>query len=464
MNVIWIVADTFRRDHLGAYGNPVIRTPSLDALAARSVRFDGHYVAGFPTMPTRADHLTGRWTMSFMGWEQLPAGVTTLAEMLAGHGLHTTASVDTPYYLRNGMNYDRGFQSFFMNPGQDTMWSLIPQPGYHNEALDVRQAWQNEGDRNAPRTFKTAMKWLENHYKEDFFLYIDTWDPHEPWDAPAYYTEPYWPGYGGEVVLPVYGNWHDVPGYTEEDLRKGHATYCGEITMVDTWLGFLMKSVENMGLMEKTAIIFTTDHGFYFGEHGGLFGKMTSDKRPDGSLRPYGEPGSRWTYSPLFKELIHLPLLIQAPGVAPGVYRGLSSAVDVMPTVLDLLGLDIPDSVQGRSLAPGMRDKSLPGREYVVSSIPFANPGDPVQSVDSLLRTLSDHPVTTVTAAEWSLLYSPQGGRSELYNLNSDPDQVRNVMGTHNPEARELHRLLVQFMRETEVPERLMQPRLELRA
>ena len=100
----------------------------------------------------------------------------------------------------------------------------------------------------------------------------------------------------------------------------------------------------------------------------------------------------------------------------------------------------------------------------MVSSIPFANPGDPVQSVDSLLRTLSDHPVTTVTAAEWSLLYSPQGGLSELYNLNSDPDQVKNVMGTHAGEAGELHRLLVQFMRETKVPERLMQPRLELRS
>ena len=304
---------------------------------------------------------------------------------------------------------------------------------------------------------------MEHHYKEDFFLYIDTWDPHEPWDAPAYYTELYWPEYDGEVVLPVYGNWHDVPGYTEERLRKSHATYCGEITMVDTWLGFLMKSVENMGLMEKTAIIFTTDHAFHFGEHGGLFGKMNSDKLPDGSLRPYGEPGSKWTYSPLFEELIHLPLLIQAPEVAPGVFKGLSSAVDVMPTVLDLLGLDIPAFVQGRSLAPGMRDNSLPGREYVISSIPFANPGDPVQSVDSLLRTLTDPPVPTVTAAEWSLLYSSQGGLSELYNLNADPNQVKNVMGAHTGEARELHRLLVQFMRETKVPERLLRPRLELR-
>ena len=138
-----------------------------------------------------------------------------------------------------------------MNTGQDTLWSLIPEPGYHHEALDVRARWRNESDRNAPKTFMTAMQWLGRHYKEDFFLYVDTWDPHEPWDAPAYYTELYMPDYDGELVLPLYGNWHDMPGYQEAQLQKGHATYGGEITMVDTWVGFLLKSVENMGLADK---------------------------------------------------------------------------------------------------------------------------------------------------------------------------------------------------------------------
>ena len=463
MNVIWVVSDTFRRDHIGAYGNNEIHTPSLDTLAAKSVRFDGHYSGGFPTMPTRADHATGRWTMSFMGWEPLPTGVTTLAEILAGHGLHTAASVDTPYYLRDGMNYDRGFQSFFMNRGQDTLWSLIPDPGYHHESLDVRAAWRYESDHNAPRTFMTAMRWLENHYKEDFFLYVDTWDPHEPWDAPAYYTELYWPGYDGELVLPLYGNWNDVPGYKEEQVRKGHAAYCGEITMVDTWLGYLLRSVENMGLMTNTAIIFTSDHGFYFGEHGGLFGKMSSDKHPDGTLRTYDEPGSMWSYSPLYEELVHIPLLVYVPGMAPGAYKSLTSAVDVMPTVLDVLGLEIPAFVQGRSLAPGMRNLSLSGHEFVVSSIPFANPGDPVRSVDNFLRSLLDPPVTTVTSGDWSLLYSPQEGVSELYNLTSDPGQHKNVISENLDEAREIHQFLVRFMRQTGVPDRLLSPRLELR-
>ena len=134
-----------------------------------------------------------------------------------------------------------------------------------------------------------------------------------------------------------------------------------------------------------------------------------------------------------------------------------------MPTVLDLLGLDIPAFVQGRSLAPAMRDTSLSGREYVVSSLPFANPGDPVQSVDNLLRDLKDPPVTTVTSGEWSLLFSPQPGVSQLYNLSSDPDQLNNVIEARMDIAKEIHRLLVEFMRETEVPERLLKPRLELR-
>ena len=125
------------------------------------------------------------------------------------------------------------------------------------------------------------------------------------------------------------------------------------------------------------------------------------------------------------------------------MYRGLSSAVDVMPTVLDLLQMEIPDFVQGRSLAPGIRDNSAPGREYVVSSIPFANPGDPIHSVDNLLRPLVDHPVTT------DHLSGACSATSELYNLTSDPSQFQNVIGTHKDVAGEIHQLLVKFMRET---------------
>ena len=98
------------------------------------------------------------------------------------------------------------------------------------------------------RTITNAMEWLQLHYEEDFFLYIDTWDPHEPWDAPDYYTKLYMPDYDGELVHPIYGRWHEMPGYSAELVDKAHATYCGEVTMVDTWVGYLLRMVKNMGL------------------------------------------------------------------------------------------------------------------------------------------------------------------------------------------------------------------------
>ena len=452
MNVIWIVADTFRQDHLGAYGKTDIITPSLDALAARSVRFDRHYAAGFPTMPTRADHATGRWTMSFMNWQPLPDETVTLAELLAASGVHTAAMVDTPFYLRGGMNYDKGFQTFSMYTGQGG-----------RESRDARAAWRFESDRNVAQTATRAMQWLQLHYNEDFFLYVDTWDPHEPWDAPAYYTERYLPGYDGEVVRPVYGHWQDAPGYSAEKVRIAHATYRGEVTMVDTWIGQLLRMVENMGLMDNTAVVFTSDHGFYFGEHGGLFGKLSFAKREDGALFQFGEPDAVWDFSPLYEEVALIPLLVYVPGVAPGVFGGLTSAVDVMPTVLEIMGREIPQEVEGISLLPKVMDPSTPGRGFTVTTMPFTGPGGTVRSVDDSLRGLAHANVTTVTGQEWSLLFSPDDGLSELYHLTSDPSQQVNAIAENTGVARELHRHLLGFMRETGVPEPMLSRRLELR-
>ena len=462
MNVIWIVADTFRQDHLGAYGKQNVITPSLDALAARSTRFDRHYAAGFPTMPTRADHATGRWTMSFMGWEPLPSEATTLAEVLASSGVHTAAMVDTPFYLRGGMNYDQGFQTFSMHSGQEGSATRLLET-HHHEARDIKEAWRFESDRNVARTMTNAMRWLELHHKEDFFLYVDTWDPHEPWDAPNYYTELYMPDYDGEVVQPIYGHWRDAPGFSGERVEKALATYRGEVTMVDTWVGRLLRMVENMGLMENTAIIFTSDHGFYFGEHDGLFGKLTFGKSPNGALYRHGDPKALWDFSPLYEEIVLIPLLIYVPEAGAGVYGGLTSAIDVMPTVLDIMGQETPSWVEGRSLLSRTHDRTLPGREFAVSTVPFANPGDPVRSVDNIRRSLGRAPVTTVTTAEWSLLYSVDEGMSQLYHVRSDPSQLENVISGNGAAARDVHEHLVRFMRETNLPDTLLKPRLELR-
>ena len=483
MNVIWIVCDTWRQDHIGAYGNEDIHTPSLDALAAKSVRFDNYYTGSFPTMPARAGHHTGRWTMSFMGWGPLPEGQVTLAQTLVQKGFTTAAAVDTPFYLRSGMNYDQGFQAFFMEQSQlmggfhwdehnriPSTWSQGEGKPVHqcggevsleHESWGVRAAWRHESDHCSPRTFTLATQWLERHYKEDFFLFIDTWGPHEPWDAPPYYTELYWPDFDGEVIYPLYGRWQETPGVTEEKVRKAHAAYCGELTMVDTWIGRLLRKVENMGLMEKTAIVFTSDHGFYFGERG-VFGKQFPAK-PDGTPCSWGDEGATWGPNPLYKELVLLPLLVYVPGIPPGVYEQPTSAPNVMPTVLDILGQDIPGFVEGSSLLPKMRNTSLPGREFVVSCEPFTNPGDPVRYVDNNLRRRGGLSMITVTTGEWSLLYNAEPEKSELYNLKSDPRQQQNVISHHTEVGKELHQYMVKFMRDTNVEPHMLKARSELK-
>ncbi len=459
-NVIWIILDTLRRDHLGCYGNQTVRTPSLDALAARAVRFERHYLASFPTMPARADYYTGRWTGCFMGWQPLPCGLVTLPEILSNAGFHTAAVVDTPFYTSNGMNYDQGFATFIEVPGQE-YW------GRHTYGLedDIRKTWRSESDRFAPQTFTRAIQWLEEHHEEDFFLYIDAWDPHEPWDAPSDYTELYWPGYDGEIISPPYRRWQDVPGFSEEMVKKGHACYCGEITMVDTWLGYLLRKIEDLGLMENTAIMLTADHGFYFGEHGGLFGKMILAFPSD---TPWWAESGRlllapWTHSPLYEEVTACPLLIYAPGVAPEVYRGLTSAVDLMPTVLSILGQEIPAEVEGHSLLPVMKDTKLKDRKFVVSTHPFANRDTIIRSVDGQPRPMQVFSATTVTTEEWTLLYSVERGGSTLYHLPSDPKQEKNIIKERPEVAKELHQLLVEFMNGYNVSSFLLEPRSGLR-
>ena len=127
------------------------------------------------------------------------------------------------------------------------------------------------------------------------------------------------------------------------------------------------------------------------------------------------------------------------------------------------MGVESPSWVEGQSLLPKTRELTLPGRGFTVTTVPFADPGDPVMSVDNRLRRLANANVTTVTTGEWSLLFSPDDNRSELYHLPTDPSQHSNVIASQSEVARDLHQRLVGFLRDTNVAPTLLQSRLELR-
>ncbi len=448
MNIIVIISDTLRCDHLGCYGNDWIRTPHLDGFAGKAVTFDRCYANSFPTIPARADLFTGKYTYTFMGWEPLPPKETTLAQLLTEQGYSTMAVVDTPFLIKEAYNYDRGFKDFIYIRGQAHKIA---------EGRDVRPYRVHETDYAAPATMFAAERWLQRHYKEKFFLYVDTWDPHEPWDPPNWYTELYYPNYDGRYAPPCYGKYEERD-VSEEDLKVAHACYCGEVTMVDRWTGRLLDTVEALNLMDDTAVIFTADHGFYFGEHG-YFGKAVHTRQHLGKT----VDEQSWFRSPLYEEVSHIPLLIYVPGLKSRRANALVSLADLMPTVLDLTGLKIPSFIHAQSILPILKEEDNEGKDFAVTSWPLYNPGEATRAVDAMERGVKEPLTSTITTREWTLIYASHGYASELYNLQKDPKQMKNVIQDNPKMAKELHGRFISQLEETGVDKRLLDPRRRLK-
>jgi arylsulfatase A-like enzyme len=458
-NFLIIVSDTFRRDHLGAYGGPVVCTPHLDDFARASVVMEEHLVSSFPTMPARADILTGTFSYTHMGWEPLPRHLMTLPELLSRAGYLTMGVVDTPFFIRNGFGYDRGFDDFVWVRGQgdDT------RP---HERADARKMWRSEEDRMVARTMTEAERWLERHHDEQFFLYVDTWDPHEPWDAPDYYTASFREGYAGEQIYPCYGKWEEA-GLTKDDVDLGHATYCGEVTMVDFWIGRLLAKLDALGLRENTLVFFTSDHGFYFGEHG-YFGKAEWVHEPDASVTEHSSlPGwlaESWLltvgWSPLYRELTNVPLMVRGPGLKPGRRQAMTTAPDLAPTIMELAGIATPEGMQGESFLDVLAGTREEHRPFVVSSWPlyFAK-GEITLAVDSRPRRIANYMPLTVTTRDRTLIIGGPDEKPELYDLSGDPGEQTNVWEANKEEGAALMRRVISFLERQGTPEEYLVPR-----
>jgi arylsulfatase A-like enzyme len=458
MNFIVIIADTLRRDHLGCYGNPWISTPHIDGFAAKSLLFSNAYSGSFPTVPHRRDVLTGRFTASYTGWAPLSADEVVLPQVLKEQDYVSMMVCDCPHILENGYHYDRGFDGFEWIRGQETdRWKTYPEdpreecdPGKIRNAEGMRRLhrrntawWQYESDTFVARTMTEACRWLEKSYRrERFFLYVDTFDPHEPWDAPQWYVDMYDPGYTGEVV--DYPQYAPTDFLTEAELKHSRALYAAEVTLVDRWVGRLTEKIEDLGLFDDTLVIFTTDHGFLHGEHG-IIGKSLIS------------PG-RFAYVPLYEEINHIPLVIHAPGCQAGARQAVVQPMDFMPTILGLAGAPLPKTVHGRSFAEVLRGGRDAHREFAVSS-PYIG-GDAVPA--------------TVTCGKWAAVIwsAPKEGRSfldkavdgfvkkqsaaeqredMLFDLAADPGQQRNVAAEHPDVLADLRRKLIGFWREVGV-------------
>jgi len=439
MNVIVVVSDTLRRDHLGTYGNERISTPHIDAFGAKALVFNRAYSASFPTVPHRHDLVTGRFTATYSPWAPLPSDETVLAQVLSAAGYTTMMVSDTNHTLENGYNYQRGFQGFEWIRGQEgDCWRTAGAdrpacdpsrlrgfgdlPHYRNRA-----DWRHESDTFVARTMTTACHWLEdNHGSQPFFLYVDTFDPHEPWDAPAWYVDRYDPGYRGEVI--DYPHYDYVEGYlTPEELRHCRALYAGEVTLVDRWVGRLFEHIEDMGLLKTTMVIFTTDHGFLHGEHGIIGKALLSPRTP-------------WSWIPLFDEISHIPFILWLPGGQAGRTDAVIQPPDIMPTILEVAGVEAPATVHGCSFLDVALGRAAAHRDRAFS-FPYAGSANALATVTEGPWQATFFP-TSVPEGTEEVTYAVDGlpkrfraggdaGTGRLYNLTADPSAETDVAHDH---------------------------------
>ncbi|HUT01333.1 MAG TPA: sulfatase [Phycisphaerae bacterium] len=464
MNIFLLISDTFRYDNFfdraaaGPLGMPV-RTPNLDAFSERAVSCTRMYNASFPTIPHRTDLTTGRYGWPWYPWQsRLKSSPNHLPQVLAKCGYSTQLICDCPHLYR--ADFDDGFHAAVATRGQegdlnflhlnDPIANVMPREktrdGHHFQGVNLPDLsrWQNadwryETDCFPPRTATLAMHWLEANYRhEPLFLWVDWFDPHEPWDPPEYLVRRYDPDYDGcPMIHPNYGKAGDL---TPAELRNLRAHYCAEAELVDRWVGRVLQKIDDLRLWDNSIVVFTTDHGFSIGERDRT-GKSNINSRDD-------------RYWPVYPEVAHIPFLVAAPGVEGG--REIDAIVqppDILPTLADLAGVQIetPEPIHGRSFAPLVRGESDAWERDFAVTASFLRLGE-----EGMLRPRSVTPV--VYTKQWAYAPIGQDGERELFDAAADPYCTTDLAAANPAVCDDLHSKLIGFLKGIDAPPESIAP------
>lgn len=359
MRAIMIMYDTLCRQFLQPYSNDWVKTPNFQRLAEKCITFDENYVCSLPCMPARRDLHNSRVNFLQRSWGPLEPFDDSMPEILKNNGVYSALISDHYHYWEDGgCTYHNRYNSWIAHRGQEgdfcigdrTMVETVnrlgasvlnPQIGAQLSHIQdtVNRTYQaTEADMPQAKTFCDGMKFLEaNRDTQNWFLQIETFDPHEP-----FFTQPKWRELYPELAEYM-GNKTDWPGYdpvrpheTKEDIAYVRRLYAAIVSMCDHYLGAVLDIMDKNDMWKDTLLIVNTDHGFLLGEHD-WWGK---------------------SIMPAYDEISHTPLFIYDPvsGIQ-GQRRGqLTSAIDLPVTVLDFFGLPIPKDMQGHSLLPVIRE------------------------------------------------------------------------------------------------------------
>jgi arylsulfatase len=406
-NLLLITNDQHRADCLGVTGNPVIRTPIMDGLAREGVLFRNHYVQCPQCVPSRSAMHTGRYphvNRTPGNLYRLPDTEETLASVLNQHGYLTAAIGDEPFAPTNAMG---GFQRLYSSDPDYS--AFLSKAGWDSKAAEHRERlktgfqahpvpWPEEMDETAFFAGRAIDFFRENRDRR-FFLHVNFRRPHHPFDPPApfdrMYTGAAFPmSHRRDRELDNKPPSHrkslentagfDLRTMSTTDLERIKSYYYGMISLNDKYIGRMLESLAAAGLSERTVVVLTADHGEMLGDHGLLF---------------------KAGY--FYEEVVRAPLILRAPGKLPAGRRidGMTEAIDIMPTVLDLLGIRRSERVQGNSLLPVIEGKES-GRQEVHSEFPTTK----------MIRT-----------ADWKLVHYVKQPYGELYNLREDPHELNNL-------------------------------------
>ncbi len=441
MNVIAIVLDTFRADIIGP-GKKLshVKTPNLDGFAAEGVSFDRAFGEGQPTLQIRRAFYTGRrsfpWRYNFdrrghwhhaPGWHKIPSEQDTLAEILSARGYATGLVADVYHMFKPTMNYWRGFTNYQFIRGQEsdnfrggpfaeiteTMRKYVREPFDPADHAVLAQYLLNmrgretEDDYLCAKVMNTACEWLDdNAANAPFMLWVEAFDPHEPWDPPPAYADRYCPGYSGkDFIMPGAGLMGG--GMSDEEIERTRALYFGEVTFVDKMVGRVLEKIDELKLRDDTVVLILSDHGTEVWDKG-KFGKGGS------RLHPYNT-GIVW----------HMR---HPDGPTGKRIDGFVQSHDVMPTILDLL--EIPFETDGTSVWPLVTGAVDSIRDHVTCGwAEFVN-GNAAAKV-------------SVRTDRWNCIRAvgrPEQEGPRLYDLQSDPEEDRNVAADHPGTVEELSR------------------------
>jgi len=363
-NAIVVLLDSLNRHMLGCYGGDEFETPNLDRLAARSLRFDRHVTGSLPCMPARHDILVGALDFLWRPWGSIELWEEPITAGLQRKGVTTMLVSDHPHLFETGgENYHTDFDAWEYLRGHETdPWKTRPDPswigtptlparaGRHH--YDTSRTWfKEERDFPGPKTMNAAARWLEQNagHHDRFLLFVDEFDPHEPFDTPRPWANRYDPEWQEDLLIwPPYAIKAVEKGViTERQARHIRANYGSKLSMIDHWLGKLLDVIDGRQLWEDTMVVLCTDHGHYLGERD-FFGKPRA---------------------PQYEPLGHTPLLIAWPGREAGSTEALSTNVDIHATLADLFGIDLEHRTHGVSLLPLLRGEAEAVREAALGGV-----------------------------------------------------------------------------------------------